>query len=247
MAGEQVMPEAWLIRKTDDYDRFKYSVNDRSACVVPEMHCPACGDIRTWGRSYPSVDTRLLGEDATRYLECGERKDSKPLNLEQYRELEEILGPVLGSDRPLAPLTGLGPATGQAEGAFPDFTWPVGSVGNIFMRRSVFEAARDAGFALTGVVPNLQYRRERKDPLIELEALPSLHVLESQRPEPCTTCGFAKARPRDVRLSPDDYDDTIPLQRIYECPELIVANPALAAFIRKRELTDVRLTAMIFE
>jgi len=32
-----------------------------------------------------------------------------------------------------------------------------------------------------------------------------------------------------------------------ERPELVVANAALAAFIRERELTDIRLTPMIFE
>jgi hypothetical protein len=247
MAGEQVMPEAWLIRKIDDYGSFKYTVNDLPACTVPTLLCPDCGEIRTWALSYPSIDADALGEDARRHLECGKNYRSEPLSLAQYRELEETLAPVLGPKRPLKPFTGLGPSTGMAEGAFPDFAWPVGAVQNLFLRRSVYEACRDAGFALTGVEPNLRYRRARRDPLIELEILPSLHVIDSQRPKTCATCGFTNDRPQGVRLSPEDYDDTIPLQRIYERPELIVANAAFAAFIRERELTDARLTPMIFE
>lgn len=241
------MPEAWLIRKADDYYRFKYSVGDWSAAMVPSVNCTACGEIRTWGLSYPSVNLRNLGEDAVRRLKCGKESIVESLSLEQYRELERALAPLLDPNRPLRPYTDLGPSTGLAEGAFPDFCWPSGSVGKLFMRRSVYETCRDAGFALVGVESNLRYRRARRDPLIELEILPSLHVIDSQRPKTCTTCGFTNDRPKGVRLSADDYDDTIPLQRIYERPELIVANAALAAFIRERELTDVKLTRIIFE
>ncbi|MBE9557706.1 MAG: hypothetical protein IMF08_12680 [Proteobacteria bacterium] len=241
------MPEAWLIRKTDDYDRFKYSVGDWSAGMIPRVGCPSCGEVRTWGLSYPSVDLQVLGEDVLRWLKRGRDSRIESLSLEQYRELEQTLAPLLGPNRPLRPLTNLGPSTGLAEGAFPDFTWAGGLVGDIFMRRSVFETVCAAGFALTGIKANLQYRRERKDPLIQLEILPGLHVHEAQRPELCATCGFANERPKGIRISPDDFDDTIPLQRIYERPDFIVANAAFSAFVRERELTAVRLAPVIFE
>lgn len=50
-----------------------------------------------------------------------------------------------------------------------------------------------------------------------------------------------------MRLSREDFDDSIPLQRVYERPEVIVANAAFAAFIRTREFADVKMTPMIFE
>jgi hypothetical protein len=243
------MSEAWLIRKTDDYDRFKYSVGGCPSCTVPLVNCPECGDIRsTWGLLYPSIDIGALGNETLDLLDCeGGRRRREPLTLEQYRALEERLAPILGPGRPLAPSAGLGPSTGGAAGAFPDFAWGSGPPRDLYMRRSVFEAFRDAGFDLTGVEPNLEYRRERKDPLIELEILPGLHIHKSQRPEPCPTCGFAGKRPEGIRIDPNDYDDSIPLQRIHERAEFIVANAAFVALIREQGMTDVRLSPMIFE
>lgn len=241
------MPEAYLIRGTDDHGRYRYEILDSSAFTVPELLCPDCGEVRTWGLSYPTIDVDSLDPTVTQYLNTRNRDDEISLTPHQYEHLKELLTPILGSSRPMPPLTGIGPSSGSAEGKFPDFAWPSGSVGSLFLRRSVFASMRDAGFKLTGITANLEYRRPREDPLVELEILPSLHVVESQRPEPCENCGFAGKKPQGVRLPADAWDDSIPLQRIAERPELIVASASFAAFIRERELTDVRLAPMIFE
>ena len=220
----------------------RYAVLAEASHTVSSLQCPACGEVRsTWGLSYPAVDVTKLPAQAMRYLldPDGEaRRD--PLSLDEYRDLEALLAPLLGPGRPLAPFAEFGPRRGKAEGLFDDFVWRLADPG-VVVRRSAFDAMLVAGFKLTGVEPKLEYRRPRHDPLVEIEALPSVRVRPKDRRKPCKTCGFARGRVRGFKLDGESYDDSIPLQRVFERPEVVIANARLAQFIRDRNLSGAEL------
>ena len=143
-------------------------------------------------------------------------------------------------------MTRLGPLRGSAEGQFSDFVWSLGEEVPL-VRRSVFKAMQDAGFTLTAARPELTYRRERQDPLIGFEVLPTAraHALELRKA--CDTCGFAnKSRIKNIKLNRAHFDESLPLQRVLERPDIVLVNEALAEFIRERGPDDVELIPVQF-
>ncbi len=243
------MPRAFRITRGEENPRkFRYLIVGRASYVVPPLKCPACGENRSLGPQYPSLDVAQLGDDVTGFLFTrrnflpGKSRQSH-LSLEEFKALEARLSPVLGADRPLSPHTCIGPFKGKAEGKFGDFAWP--SFRNtLLVRQSVLREMREAGFALSAVRPALTYRRERHDPLIEVEALPIARAQESERRKTCGTCGLAKKTRGPVKIDAASFDDSLPIQRVFDCPDVILVNEALGRFIAERELLDVRLEAL---
>lgn len=248
------MPEAFMLKDPNEYGSTRYAVPDGAQYEIPRLLCPDCGeDGMVWFR-YPEFDPSAFGEDILGRLRSydplaphGEtHRGSYELPPEDMRELLALLAPIMGPDRPYGPLTEFGPARGPAEGMFDDFSWSW-PPGPVFLRQSVFDAMREAGFTVTGVAPDARYRRERRDPLIEPTAPPTVHVHLSARLEPCATCGFVTGTPAGGRLDPENWDDAIPMQRVYESSRVIVVNAALADFIREKRFSGVTLVETIFE
>lgn len=241
------MPRAYRITKKDeDAFGFRYRVGYEASALVPPLDCPSCGDVRPWGYCYPTLDLGSLPEDILRDLHTPMSGALEPITPDDYRVLEAKLAPILGADRPLSPLTGLGALCGNAEGEFRDFVWSLGERTPL-VRQSVFKAMQEAGFALTATRPELVYRRERQDPLIGFEVLPSARAYASELREACKTCGFAKSRSnKNLKLDAASFDDSLPLQRVLERPDVVLVNEALAQFIREKELSDVELIPMQF-
>ena len=248
------MPKAFMLKNPGDGGFPCYAVSCDTLYEIPRLLCPACGENSwTWFR-YPDLDPSTFGKDILGRLwsynplaPYGEtHRGPNELPLEEMRELLAQLAPIMGPDRPFGPLTKFGPARGPAEGKFHDFSW-ISMHGPVFLRQSVFDAMQGAGFQVTGVKPDFRYRRERRDPLIELTALPSAHVHPSVRLEPCATCGFVTGLPEEQRLDPETWDDEIAVQLVYESPRVFLVNAALAGFIREREFSGVTLVEMKFE
>lgn len=243
------MPQAFRITRGEENPRkFRYLIVGRASYTVPPLRCPACGENRSLGPQYPSLDVARLGDEVTRFLFTDvyflpgqERREY--LSLEEFKALGADLAPILGSGRPLSPFAGLGPFKGKAEGKFGDFAWP-SFENTLLVRQSVLREMREAGFALSAVRPELTYRRERHDPLIEVEALPTARVQESERRKTCGTCGLAKKTRGPVKIDAASFDDSRPLQRVFDCPDVVLVNEALARFLAERELLDVRLEAL---
>lgn len=248
------MPTAyWIVQGPENPKVYRYLIGGSPAYKVPRTRCAACGSSGQLGPYYPSMDISDLPADTTRYLSFHQDVARDPLTLDEYHELEAKLTPRLGPERPLSPLANLGPLRGQAFGKFGDFAWTFER--SLFVRRSVFAKLREGGFALTGAPAALQYRRERHDPLVELEALPTARLHPSQQTKTCKTCGLEKGHPscleksaaKQVRLDADSFDESLPLQRVLDRCEIVLVNEALAQFIRDNELSDVELIPMKFE
>lgn len=241
------MPKAYRItKKDDDTFGFRYRVGYEASALVPPVDCPSCGDVRPWGFCYPTLDLASLAGDIVRDLHLRDSGVLESIAPDDYRALEAKLAPVLGPDRPLSPLTGLGALWGSAEGKFSDFVWSLGETTPL-IRQSVYNALREAGFMLSAVRPELTNRRERQDPLIGFEVLPTARAHPSELNEACSTCGFAKGRHiKNVTLDAASFDDSLPLQRVLERPDVVLVNEALAQFIREKELSDVELIPMQF-
>lgn len=248
------MPEAYMIKSPSQDWPTRYAVPGASVYSIPRVVCPDCGEHASAAFRYPDLDISALGEDILRRLrfydpsklDTEARRGSAEITPDEMRELSELLAPKMGPDRPFGPFTELGPATGRAEGLFDDFCWST-THPPLFLRQSVFDAIQTAGFHLSGVAPDARYRRERRDPLIEPETPPTAHVYSSVKIAPCMTCGFMTGTPAGGRLDPESWDGSIPMQRVYENPRVIVVNAALAAFIRARDFTGVTLAKMRFK
>ncbi len=243
------MPKAYRITKKKGEDTFgiRYDVSLQTSALVPPLDCPSCGETRRWGFSYPTLNLASLAEDIVRHLHLGDTDTLKTITLDDYKALEAKLAPVLGPKRPLSPLTRLGALRGSAEGKFSDFVWSLGEAIPL-VRQSVYNAMRAAGFTLTAASTELTYRRERQDPLIGFEVLPTARAHPSEVKQACSTCGFATSILSDnVKLDAASFDASIPLQCVLECPRIVLVNEALAQFIRKKGLSDVELRPMQFE
>lgn len=250
------MTGAYLLTPPDDYyEATRYSVGGSAPFSIPRLKCPGCGEHASAYFEYPGFDVTGLDDDIIQYLQrdvpgAPFRKSSEgptELTLSQMRYLSARLSPILGPTRPFGPFTDFGPLVGEAEGLFADFSWP--SVNSApYLRKSAFDLIQAAGFGLASVTANLAFRREREDPLVVIEVLPTARMHPSLRPEPCETCGFATEEiKRDgVLLDASSFDGSIAIQRIRERPYIMVVTAALADFIRERDFTGAKLTAVSF-
>lgn len=248
------LPKAYgIVRPRDDFGPYRYVVGGGAAYTVPGVLCPDCGEVRWLGPYYPTLEVEHLTEEVTRHLGRHGEAHREFMDLEEFQELAAKLAPHLGPNRPLMPLTHLGPTQGGAEGKFCDFNWPLAHR-TIFIRRSVYELLRDAGFDIAGVPAALTYRRKRRDPLVELDVPPFARLHPSQQPASCTTCGLCKITggciadeaAASLTLDAASFDETVPLQRVLERVEIMLVNEALADFIRARGLDNIELTPMTF-
>lgn len=258
------MNEACMIDAVDAIGQRQYLISASRRFKLPAVDCPKCGEIVVCGPAYPTLNVAGLDDSLLALMDRRE-----PLSVAELDRLRQALADRLGPERPLVSYTGLGPLEGTAEGMFNSFAWP--SFGReVLVRRSVFEAIQGAGFAVSGVTPALRYRREREDPLIELELPPVARLHTSQRRAPCGDCGseafmpkiavydpfpgrepegligrfFSRSRRKPLVLDRDLFDPSIPFQRIRERPDVMLASGAMADFIRENELTDIALVPL---
>lgn len=249
------MPDAYLF-KADDYpDASRYGISyGDPAYAIGRLICPGCGEHAAAPYRYSDFDvaqfdasiTGLLISHDPRAPYRSSRRGPGELTLDQLRALSARLAPILGPDRPFGPFTEFGPHKARAAGKFSDFNW-VRPYGPVFVRRSVFETLKTAGFGLSGIAAEIQYRRERVDPLVELQIPPLAHSHPSQHPRTCKTCGYFKCRPRDVPLDAERFDPAVPISCVFEQPYLFVVNAAMGDFIRERKLTGAILTSAKFK
>lgn len=251
------MTDAYLLSPPDDYyASSRYSVGGSAPYSVPRLICPGCGEHASANFEYPGFDVTGFDDEITRHLwrhvpDAPFRKSYEgptEISLDEMRELSARLAAVLGPAQPFGPFTEFGPLLGRAEGLFSDFSWP--SVNSPpYLRRSAFDLIQEAGFSLAGVSSDLAYRREREDPLVVIEVLPTARIHPSLRPELCVTCGYAtdEIKRDGARLDASTYDGSIAIQRIFERPYTMVVNAAFADFVRKREFSGFRLTPVAVE
>lgn len=249
------MPEAYLFKRGTNSEARRYAISYGDPTYkIGRLMCPDCGEHIAAPYRYPDVDVSQLDENTTRLLISQDleapyrkfRRGPAELTVDQMQKLSARLAPLLGPERPFGPFTELGPYKAKGEGDFEDFNW-ADYYGPVFLRRSVFETVKTAGLDLNGLPGEIRYRRERLDPLIELQILPLTHIHPSRQVRRCETCGYFQCLPRDVPLDPERFDPAIPLSCVFEQPYLFVANAALADLIRERKFTGVELTPAEFE
>lgn len=243
------MPEAFIISPGDMHERERYALGGFSALNLMHVRCPDCGDTAVNGLHYVGVSSSAIDRESAALFRAyrpearGGEQFTGPttITVEQLDHLRERLAPLLGPERPVSPGMDIGPALGRAAGRFGDFAWPHFSA-RVCLRRSVHNAMDEAGFRLSVVMAGFVYRRERKDPLVEIDIPLSAHLVGWRKMEVCEVCGLTK-RPAGLEVvDAGSWDDSIPMQRIYERANTILVNRALANFIRDRQMTDVTLT-----
>lgn len=229
------MPSVYLCRP--DLDgwaiRNKPDIRAAHATGLPGLDCPVEGPWATTGLSYPTVDV----DDVK--ARVGDIKPW-PVSLATFEGLREKLTASLPANMWLGPGTNFGPLIGSASGTFGDFGWP--SWWDVVVRESVLTAMREAGFSLRTRVAELKFRKKQHEALHELEIWPSAQAAGYTRSLPCELCGRIGDRVPDkfavdgTSLKPEE-----PFQRLFQFPTQIIANEAMAAFIRSRRLTDIVL------
>ncbi|MDJ0944834.1 MAG: double-CXXCG motif protein [Kiloniellales bacterium] len=219
------------------------------------VDCPVCTQ---WGGGfrYPTIgcaEVAALGEDVGKFLELGKvdfrRKGPDPMTVDEYASVRDMLKPLLGPDRPVMPGTSFGPLKGELRGPVNDFTW--GLLSSVFLRESVFEEIRRAGFPLAGARADLTFKtfRGRRwfghegpgEPLVELEVPPTARLAPSVEHQRCDVCGRPQVRRRKI-VDRTSFDESKPIQCLYEHRPLVVVNEALGQFIRARKYSGVTVT-----
>lgn len=202
------------------------------------VDCPSCGSWGTTGIQYPSMDiSSLIGKEIP-HCHLQGYGTWGPMTVETLRELSKMLAPSLGPDRLLKPGAEFGPLRGRASGTCSDFAWL--DPWTPLVRLSVFEILRKAGFDLVGVPAELTFDSKKHERLIELEIRPTARIHPSPPLRTCELCGRTPTY-RGRGIDGPTYDQSIPLQRIREWPTRILANEALAEFVRDQGWAGVEL------
>jgi hypothetical protein len=194
-----------------------------------------------------------LGEGVGKFLQMGKidfrRKMPSPMTVAELASVRDMLKPLLGPNRPSGPGTSFGPTKGEMRGPVNDFTWSAGSA--LFVRESIFQEIREAGFALAGARAHLTFKTYKGrrwiknegsgEPLIELEVPPIARLAASVEHHRCDVCGRTEVRRRIV-VDRSTFDELVPIQCVYDHPPRIVVNESLANFIRAQKYSNVRVT-----
>ena len=227
----------------------------QNECFLAGVDCPVCTQ---WGGGfrYPTIgcaEVAALGVGVGKFLQMGKidfrRKMPGPMTVAEFASVRDMLKPLLGPNRPVEPGTSFGPTRGEMRGPVQDFTWSAGST--LFVRESIFQEIREAGFPLAGARAHLTFKtykgrrwiknEDSGEPLIELEVPPIARLAPSVEHYRCDVCGRTQVRRRIV-VDRAPFDESVPVQRVYEAPARIVVNESLANFIRAQEYSGVRVT-----
>ena len=222
-------------------------------CLLSGVDCPRCTQ---WGGGfrYPTIacaDVAALGGIVSQFLRSGSRdgrrKPPAPMTVADYQSVKAQLEPMLGPNRPVMPGSSFGSATGELRGPVHDFSW---NLWQIFVKQSVFDQIRAAGFPITGAYAELTYKtfRGRRwlshdgpgEPLIELE-IPPAAKLVSKCYKRCDICGRHELG-RKYIVDQAIFDPSIPIQCLLETPAYLVVTEAFGEFIRENLFSGVKLS-----
>lgn len=231
------MRQAYRIRPDDaNYQNWCW-IEACHSLGLPGLRCAICGVRSTTGVQYPCVEPAKLAKLVDVL------SDRWPVEPEEYKRRVEKVRSIVGSDYPLEPGTCLGPLRGEQResGATGDFSWP--TPWTPLLRESVWMAARESGIDLRGARADITFSDPPDhEPLIEFEAIPRVRVHSEKEVIPCAICGRIGMKvPDHLVIDGNTFDDSIPLQRIFELPTVLIVNEAFAIFIKERSLSDVVL------
>jgi len=213
------------------------SIEATHAHKLPGVRCPNCGVWAITGMLYPCVDESAL---------TNKSPSSAPLSVAQFRSLAADLKPVLGSERPIAPGTALGPLRGRATGTFGDFAWV--NPWTPLVRESAWQALGDAGIELCAVRAELGFKNQPHESFFELEAVPRAQLANGSEAQACEICGrVSVSMPDRLVLDATVFDESVALQRVINLPTVLIVNERFARFIQERQLRDAILTPVEFQ
>ncbi|MBE9554717.1 MAG: hypothetical protein IMF05_14735 [Proteobacteria bacterium] len=222
---------------------FESDVLGMGQCALTGIKCSVCGQYGSAGPWYPTVDCSNvtdLGEDVAKYVKrLPPRGVWKPMDPDGYKNLAARLMPILRQDQLVLTGTVFGPMVGEAKGRIGDFAWHSSWIP--LVRESIFREIQEAGFPLVGAPAQLKFQKDPGELLIQLEVRPTGKLASSYTQ--CDICGRIEV---DVPLIVDgsSFDDSIPIQSVYECSNVAVVSAAFADFIAERKLTDISLTPL---
>ena len=203
--------------------------------ALPGVRCPSCGSWATTGVSYPTVDERTVNDVIP--------NDPSPIAPDELAKVIGVLSERLGPGRPLYAGSQFGPLRGHVRGSCGDFdfVWP--NPWTVLIRESAFLQLRDSGAILAGRQAELESEDGPQEPLVELEAPPTLRLDASLLPEACPICGRTLiAVPDRILVSASSINDSVPLQRIAELPTVLLVSEACAERIRAASFTGVEMS-----
>lgn len=221
---------------TPDTAASDYDIDAAHTVSLPGVVCPQCGTWARTGVAYPTVTKSMLVPLLPRL--CG-----VPLPVQNFQKLQSELVDLIGAARPLFPGSKFGVAVGRVTGMVPDLAWS--NPWTLFAQRCVFDNLQARGLNLTGAVADLKSTETESPELVEIEAVPRVHlhrtIIAQQGAQECVLCGRMGIRkPPMIILDRESLDPTISIQRIYELASLIV-NAEFAELIRNEQLRGVKL------
>jgi hypothetical protein len=155
---------------------------------------------------------------------------------DEFNILASKLMPIMAKDQPILHGTKFGPMVGTTKGPIGDFAWHSSWIP--LVRESIFAEIREAGFPVIGAPAQLKFRKDPGERLIQLELRPTARLASSYTE--CEVCGETEVD-TPVIIDASSYDDSIPFQVVYECPNVAVVSAPFADFARKRNFTDFTL------
>lgn len=206
---------------------------------LPGIECPMCDDA--WaisGLEYPTIDSAPL-----RGAVSG--RSSWPVPPTRFREIGDIIRPMVPSHVVVAPGTAFGPLVrARVKSKFAHFGWLF--PWTLLVTSATLACLRRNGINLRTRLIELKKPNHAGAEVFEVEARPSVNCIDRRPTKVCEICGRQDfTTPSRIVIDRASFDPLIPIQRLIDWPTMLVINKVFAEVISIHELSGVEVTPLI--
>ena len=214
-----------LFTITPDFqNREKNYHNDivaRRNSYLPGIKCDLCG--QTWARlgiAYPLVDISVLTFDKWLFR-------PRVVPVDEYKQLRDLVAPLIAENLPLPPGTGFGPLVGRETGLCGDFSWA--NSWTLLIKQSSYLNLQSLSLKLPKVsIPNLKTKRISGCELYELEIEAWVSLTNSSyyeaEPKICLKCGRDDRKVERIIVNKNSIPPDLDMFRITDFPTHILVT-----------------------
>jgi hypothetical protein len=201
---------------------------------MPGIICPRCGTWSRTGLEYPCMDPLQIAS-------LGIPLSPGPIPIDQHKALQNVVSSYTGLPMEWIAHAAFGPLFGEidANSRHVDFVWPL--PWRPMLTRSIYNKILHDGWCLRGEVAKLVQCDGGMEDLVQLQLYPTARLSRRMTPEPCRVCGrYGIVVPDE--LSIESYEISTPLQRVLECPTVMIATNEYAMYLQSINVRNIKLT-----
>jgi uncharacterized double-CXXCG motif protein len=188
---------------------------------LPGIKCDLCG--QTWARlgiAYPLVDISVLTLDKRLFR-------PRAVPVDEYKQLRDLVAPLIAENLPLPPGTGFGPLVGREKGVCGDFSWA--NSWTLLIKQSSYLNLQSLSLKLPKVsIPNLKTKKIWDCELYELEIEARVSLIDSSYYETdskiCLKCGRDERKVEKIIVNKNSIPPELDMFRIADFPTHILVT-----------------------